>query len=86
MFANDLRGYFPDVKDDYDVNTIAGTVECTRAYEQVGMIHILVGNSCPGVFKKNKELLRVATHGNAGGLKRVGGICTDLWWFSGGKF
>jgi hypothetical protein len=79
VFTNDSRDLV-DVKDDQDVNAIIGTVQTIKAYEAAGMVHFLVGNSCPSIYKTKGGGLRVAPYGNGKGGKRVGSICTDLWW------
>jgi hypothetical protein len=84
VFENDMRDLVlsQDDKDDFDVNTTKGTVECVKFYEKRKMVHFIVGNSCPGVYKVKGGDIRIATHGNAKGAKRVGSIITDLWWIS----
>jgi len=82
VFTNDSRDLFVryKVEDDFNVNAIIGVVNTVKAYEKVGMVHFLVGNSCPSIYKVKGGGLRVAPYGGGRGGKRVGSICTDLWW------
>ena len=86
VVGNDFRGIFPVIGDHY-VNHTIGIVRTTEDYAKVNMAHCFVGNTCPSVFKINNKSFVI---GNTGAhskhpvpkSKRVGGICTDLWWFS----
>lgn len=60
VFANDLRDLV-DVDDpDESVNSKLGCKLTTQAYEKAGMVHISVGNTCPGVFREPDGSLTVA--------------------------
>lgn len=94
VFANDLRKWFR-VHTDYNINNNGGIFDTIKAYEKVGMAHGFVGNSCPSVYKVDKENLSISSYGmpvdeeDRGDEdkwihpvgKEVGGICTDLWWY-----
>jgi hypothetical protein len=80
VFTNDSRDLVEVKDDNEDVNAIIGVVNTVKAYEAVGMVHFLVGNSCPSIYKVKGGGLRVAPYGRGKGGKRVGSICTDLWW------
>lgn len=87
VFGNDFRDLFEDV--DFNVNAIAGTISTVKAFEKEGMLHILVGNSCPSVFQKGKTDLCISREYDEAtderkapgkGFKPVAWVCTDLWW------
>ena len=88
IIENDIRHYWPEVKDDFDVNETLGLKQTTEAYGRYGMFHGFVGNSCPSVFRKGDTFYI----GNQGfddsdevidplPGERVGGVITDLWWY-----
>ena len=87
VFANDLRALV-DVEDNYDVNSSIGVKRTTESYATDGMAHILVGNTCPTVFKTGHGLsvsLNNDWDDENGDLdigEEQGSICTDLWWYS----
>jgi hypothetical protein len=96
IFGNDFRDIVR-IDADYDVNGTRGTEMTTRAYADAGMIHVYVGNTCPGIYKVSESRLNIvspssAMSGEDDGYKElptkppkgveVGGICTDLWWYS----
>ena len=79
LFADDLReGYSAD---DYDVNTTVGIQRCSEDYAGQGMMHFFVGNSCPAVWREG-DTIYVGSLSEADDHKRIGSICTDLWWAS----
>ena len=80
VFENDLRPWFSIVGDFY-VNENIGIEKTTKAYAEVGMAHGFVGNTCPSVFR-NKDFKTVTVGNHNSRAERVGGICTDLWWYS----
>lgn len=90
--ANDLREYFPLPYGEGEIpsiNTQRGCRETTLAYARIGMSHAFVGNTCPRiykVFKQNQFKIASAPSAPFEGEKtkgrRVGSICTDLWWYS----
>jgi len=82
VFANDLReGFY--VIGTHDISTSAGLAAESKSYEAIGMVHLYVGNTCPGVYQyKNGSFVVGSGKGRDGKLKEVAGICTDLWWYS----
>ncbi|HVI41837.1 MAG TPA: hypothetical protein VM577_14390 [Anaerovoracaceae bacterium] len=102
VFANDLRHWFR-TQGDFNVNNDVGIMLTTQAYEKVGMAHGFVSNTCPSVYKVNKQTLSISgapseeywdekkkdylsrskadIKKDKPKGKRVGGICTDLWWY-----
>ena len=54
VVANDLRDKFKITEDHY-VNHSEGIIAASLDYASVGMSHGFVGNSCPGVHKKNSR-------------------------------
>lgn len=87
---NDLRDIFP-VDTDHNVNLTIGQHLTTMDYAAVGLAHGFVGNSCPSLYwDADAHTLRIgnAAHWDAeegaesAWGEEVGGICTDLWWYS----
>jgi hypothetical protein len=79
VVANDLRDHWR-ITGDYNVNLTANCKKTTEKYAEVGMAHAFISNTCAGVYKVNDKKFEIGC-----GLKkrkRVGGICTDLWWYS----
>lgn len=85
VVANDLRKWWK-VVGDYAINFKLNMKKTTEKYAEVGMAHAFVSNTCPGVYKINNKKFVIgcaATNTDTlKGGKRVGGICTDLWWYS----
>lgn len=98
VFANDLRDLIVcDDPEGASVNYQIGQKLVTEAYGRTGLAHVFVGNSCPGVFRDGDALVvanrwideesdideetyaRLDAELDA---KRLGSICTDLWWYS----
>jgi len=102
VLANDLRDLFEDEYEEVDlrpgsrgwgfnVNTDMGCRQVFEAYGELGMAHGFVGNTCPGMYRidKNTLTLSMIKHDEDYECiekempgKRVGGVCTDLWWYS----
>ncbi|MBX7224228.1 MAG: hypothetical protein K1Y36_30215 [Blastocatellia bacterium] len=91
LFANDLRAEYP-VNDDFDVNLVSEQIRCSQAYAEAGLIHMYVGNTCPGVYQADSpDTLVVGNSPRKANQSQVikklyqrrhGSICTDLWWVS----
>jgi len=96
IFGNDFRDLI-DVAASYDINRTLGCEQTTRAYADAGMIHVFVGNTCPGVFQVSDTRINIVSpeRRSAGEEqdyidlptkepkgKLCGSICTDLWWYS----
>lgn len=85
IVANDLRGLVALCGGFY-VNTILGCRQTSEAYAVSDLAHAVVGNTCPTVWRKNKETFFIGvSNGRKNprkGLTRVAGVCTDLWWYS----
>lgn len=76
----------------YDLGTNVGTREESLVWAAAGMGYGYVGNSCPGIYKMGPNHFVIGRDGyelrddgdvetpHAG--KRIGTICTDLWWYS----
>lgn len=93
VMDDDLREFFKDPPDTHEfyVNNLFGIVNTSRFYEDQGMLHGFVGNSCPGIYRKGDVLLignpaegEETLRDEDTGLvcEEVGYICTDLWWYS----
>ena len=93
IFGNDFRDLVR-IAASYDVNRERGTHQTTQAYADHGMIHVFVGNTCPGIYRVNDSRINIVSpegasdaEGNDLPTKKpkgevVGSICTDLWWYS----
>jgi hypothetical protein len=84
--GNDFRKYFP-VIGSYDINSIDGQARTTHKYIEAGLAHGFVGDNCPGIFCISDSSFVIGTTDIKGRhpVKRsriVGGITTDLWWYS----
>lgn len=94
VFANDMRHLFPEVNDDFDVNQLQGIIQTTESYANAGMFHTFVSNTCPGIYQESPTKINIGNDAwdedenviDAVGGKEVGGICTDLWWFSAADY
>lgn len=86
VFGNDFRAFCPDV--DHEIETFIGRRSYVKDYAERGMFHVYVGNTCPGVYQDETGIIRIACGGpdEVGDTerfgRRMGSICTDLWWFS----
>lgn len=77
-FANDMRAAFETYRDRY----VNHAIECRRTtedYAAEGLLHFIVGNSCPTVRKGPGGIF---VGGSSSNGRRVGGVITDLWWVS----
>lgn len=50
VVAEDLREFFP-IQCDYDINKICGMYEESKAYSEVGMIHLVTSDNCSVMYK-----------------------------------
>lgn len=86
VVGNDFRDKFV-VMGDYNINTVAGCMKTSLKYAKTGLAHAFVGNTCPGMFRIDKEHFVIGSNGSNGRnpvkhSKCVAVICTDLWWYS----
>jgi hypothetical protein len=103
VVANDLRDLFEDEYAETDlrpnsrgwgfnVNTDMGCRQVFETYGELGMAHGFVGNTCPCMYRVDKNTLTLSmvkhdeesydTIEEEKPGERVGGVCTDLWWYS----
>jgi hypothetical protein len=89
IIENDIRNYWPEAEDDFDVNETLGLKLTTETYGRHGMFHGFVGNSCPGVYRDG-DLFHIGNQGQDDDYDKVvgpipgeyvGGVITDLWWY-----
>ena len=79
LFDNNLREYFPKKhKNRISINYTHGVALESKAYARSGMAYHFTGNSSPSIIKLDNEHLQI---GNGLDGKKVGSICTDLWWY-----
>lgn len=71
-------------QNDFEINSIKGRIESTQHHlEKANVLHLVLGNCSPSVFKKGSTLLfgredeEIETPNN--GFVEAGQICTDLW-------
>ena len=96
LLFNDLRHCYEQEKEHIDVNSTLGIKLHTEHYAKQGMITHFVGNSSPGVFQVSDERLEIRSGycekedgctlpecpmPSCGMSKKLGSICTDLWWY-----
>lgn len=79
LFNDDLCYGF--TAGDRDINTTIGIKQHSEDYAKQGMMHFFVGNSCPSIWRDG-DTIYVGSLSDADGHKRIGSICTDLWWAS----
>lgn len=92
IIENDLRSFFKEKEEDFNVNATSGIVKTMDFYAQQGMLHGFVGNSCPGIFLSEKHgQINIGADYNYDtdeellpdeSYKRITSVCTDLWWYS----
>lgn len=80
-------------EDQYTVSicSIEGQIKDSRMYEQENIGLLPVGNTCPNIFKKGKEIIIGTIYEDddqeydgmiENGYEHLGDICTDLWWYT----
>ena len=83
--GNDFREQYP-IKEDYYINETLGIKLTIEEYAKMGLFHGYVGNTCPGLYLKNGQIKIASLNWDKKKPKefgkRVGGICTNLWWYS----
>ncbi len=88
-YADSLWPLF-DVFGYYDIDSRLGLIQKTLAMAKIGCAYGCVGNSCPGIYRVDENTIVIAsvpTDENTGKPinppgEEVGGITTDLWWYS----
>ncbi|MCP4520953.1 MAG: hypothetical protein GY827_04545 [Cytophagales bacterium] len=90
IVENDLRQFF-DETPDYNVNATKGIIETMDDYQNQGMLHGFVGNSCPGLYLNKKTgVVQIGAKYDEetyepilpDGFEQLTSVCTDLWWYS----
>jgi len=87
ILFNDLREEYAsrDESMQFDINTTMGIKQYTEFYAKRGLAIHFVGNTCPGVYQCGNKLIigslwedqkKIFPHS-----KKIGSICTDLWWY-----
>lgn len=81
--ADDLRAWFK-IYGSFYVNYPIECERTSKAYENIGCAHAMVGNTCPDVFKITDEKFCIASIRSEDDLPGtvVASITTDLWWYS----
>lgn len=85
VFANDLRSWFP-VANRYNINEPHGLLKTSQTYAEAGMAHAFVGNSTPDIYQITNTNLFIGYKSKKIRAKKLGDICTDLWWYSVADF
>lgn len=91
VFDNNFVDLYPIKEEQFNVNETVGKKQTTEAFGRVGLLHGYVGNSCPSIYQ-NKNTISILNAAYSKKTydskpvpkkfgKRVGGICTDLWWY-----
>ena len=95
IFNDSLREGF-NIEKRFNFNGCFGTFKSILAHGKIGCFHGYCGNSCPTITKKGNKLYIGHDHypKDDEGMsdydnpdetlpgESVGGICTDLWWYS----
>jgi len=87
--GNDFREQYP-ISGEFDVNEAIGIKRVIEAYGKQGLFHGFCGNSCPRLYLSGNKLSIASPAWDEKTDKkidpklgkRVGAICTDLWWYS----
>jgi hypothetical protein len=89
---DDTLDYFNDITKNFYVNTQWGCANTSLFYAKQGMAHCFVGNTCPGIYRLSEDHYQIGQFHKYEGDdleptsyepgERVGGIITDLWWYS----
>jgi len=92
IVENDLRSYFENEADNFNVNCTQGIIDTMQYYADQGMLHGFVGNSCPTLYisKKHGEIIIGCDYDYNtdepklpdDSYKSLASVCTDLWWYS----
>jgi hypothetical protein len=90
VFANDMRDFIGrearvKAENAGSIESVVGIKKVIKSFEKEGLVHFLVGNSCPSIYQRKDGSLRVAPDALEG-AKKVGWVCTDLWWVSAMDF
>lgn len=58
--------------------------EITYKYGDLGIASAFCGNTCPDIYrsKSGNALAIVGGYAPGGSYTKIGGVCTDLWWWS----
>ena len=89
VFGNDFRNLIT-LDDDHDTNQLKERIRFSKDHAGVGLVLIFVGNTCPGVYRKDGQILimnpdydhETDDYKEDPTREELGSICTDLWWFS----
>ncbi len=103
VVANDLRNLFKSEYEEielypwskgwgFDIMTLMGCRRTFETYGKLGMAHGFISNTCPGMYRVDKNTLTLSMvkyDEESGNViesevpgEKVGGVCTDLWWYS----
>jgi hypothetical protein len=90
VFRNDMRKLFPKQEKNVSVNNTLGIKTTEEFHATNGMFHVFVGNTCPGIYQMPNGNVIVGRlfdedepiKDKYKEAKKLGSICTDLWWFS----
>ena len=73
------EGYLYDNDGSVSINFPEGQRLVSEEFAKQGVLHMYVGNSCPGLYI-NPDNHRIRIGKTSKGYKKVGYFCTDLWW------
>lgn len=96
LLFNDFRHCYQEQNEFISINNLQGQKLYTEHYAKQGLAMHFVGNSCPDVIQINDEKLEIGHFGcekedgctlpecpmpTCNRPKKIGSICTDLWWY-----
>lgn len=91
IFDNSLHDLI-SLNSSYNINLPIGCKITSEAYANAKMIHIYVGNTCPGIHQLNDKEIHIISEAYDEELDKSvpyslpstlkGRITTDLWWYS----
>lgn len=91
VIGNDFRQNSSGIKtfelaSSYDLNSLGGRYNYTKAFSDIGLGMIYVGNTCPSIIQRSNKKIEIVSltedDYEKEKAKRVGYVCTDLWWYS----
>ena len=81
LLLNDFREIYKKPEYRLSLNTNAGVKQYTELYAKQGLITHFVGDRSVTVLQTSKEELLIGCAPLKKRGKKLGSICTDLWWY-----
>ena len=82
VIGNDFRNIFPVICDNFYTNRKQGIKDMSLAFAKSGLAMGFIGNTCASFVKKKADKFFIGCGPKGTKTKKLGNICTDLWWYS----